>query len=152
MTSPVATVIAALLTHAEAAAAALTDPITDVQVGLPMPRDRCVRIYWAGEVAPPHFPNRRSLNGWLVGQQVEVTAYWPVSDAEETEAAARITDMATFVDEIRKRVQLDSQLGGEATDLLMDDAIPELEKIAGKWFAFVPCVFKTDATDYPFAP
>lgn len=142
----------AILVHAQATGTALASPITDVQIGLPVPRGRCGRVYWDGEAQPVRMGGRRDLSGELVSQKITVTWFWPLAETGEVQAKARVLEMATVVDDLRRRVLADSQLGGSSTDLEMGYAQPDFLQLGGATYAIVVCEFTTDYVEYPIAP
>lgn len=97
-------------------AAALSDPFLDVDRGL-VTGPRQLRYYWSGEVAPPRMPGQRVLNGELVGQRFRIAASWPTSDLSLAQITVIDTEMQLLTGQIRTRIQGDSQLGGNVTDL-----------------------------------
>lgn len=105
-----------LATHLTAAGAALTDPIGDVDRGFPT-SGRMIRYYWGGELEPPKMGGRRVLNGEMVGQRFEIAALWPASNLSVDLITVLDVEMQLLAGEIRTRIQGDSQLGGNVTDL-----------------------------------
>lgn len=144
--------LAALKAHAVAAGKAIVPRVDDVAIGLPVPRGRCIRIYWDGEQAPVRMGANRVLTAELVSDRITVTLFEPVSTASEKQYEATMTAMVAFKNEMRTRVLGDSQLGGMATDLEMEYAVPDFEVIGGALFAVVPITFVTDFAEYTIAP
>lgn len=120
-----------LETHLVAAGAALTDPLLDVDRGLPSTRGRQVRFYWGGEQEPPRMGGPRVLNGEMVGQRFIVVACWPLTDLSEELASAIDVEMQQLAGQVRTRIQGDSQLGGNVTDLDLGYADPDIAVIGG---------------------
>jgi hypothetical protein len=120
-----------LNTHLVAAGNALTDKLLDVDRGLPSSRGRQIRWYWGGEVEPPRMGGHRVLNGELVGQRFVIVACWPLTDLSEGLVSAIDAEMQVLAGEVRTRIQGDSQLGGNVTDLDLDYADPDTAVIAG---------------------
>jgi hypothetical protein len=119
-----------LQAHLVAAGAALTDPLLDVDRGLPSARGRQVRYYWAGETEPPRMPGRRVLTGDLVGQRFNIAALWPLTDLSEELVTAIDIEMQLFAAQVRTRIDGDSTLGGYVTDLELGYAEPDIVTIA----------------------
>jgi len=122
--------IVVLQAHLVAAGAALTDPLLDVDRGLPATRGRQVRYYWGGEVDPPRMAGRRDLTGDIVGQRFIIAALWPLSDLSEELVTAIDIEMQLLAGEIRTRIDGDSQLGGNVTDLDLGYAEPDIVTVA----------------------
>lgn len=141
----------AILTHAVAAAAAVSTDFTDVQIGAPIPKgNRCVRLFYAGEASPEHFDgNRRVLNGELVAETIGLVAFWAMTTMDEGATKALDDEMVAFKHQLRTRVQGDSQLGGKSTDLAMHYATPDYLVIGGGRWAVLEVEFTTDFTEYP---
>ncbi len=119
-----------LQAHLVAAGGALTVPILDVTRGLPT-GGRAIRYYWGGEVEPPKMTGPRVLNGQLVGQRFRIAATWPLSDLSPEQVTAIDVEMQLLAGQIRTRIQGDSQLGGNVTDLDLDYGDPDLVLISG---------------------
>ena len=122
--------IVVLQAHLVAAGAALTDPLLDVDRGLPATRGRQVRYYWGGEVDPPRMGGRRDLTGDIVGQRFIIAALWPLTDLSEELVTAIDIEMQLLAGEIRTRIDGDSQLGGNVTDLDLGYADPDIVTVA----------------------
>lgn len=144
--------LAAIKTHAVAAGATLSPALTDVAIAHPVPRGRCVRIFWAGEVEPVRMGAQRSLNAELIAERIMLVAFWPISDSSETGAEAIETDIYALKHEIRTRVLGDSQLGGMSTDLAMSYAETDFVVISGTAYRTLECEFVTDFFEYSIAP
>lgn len=114
-----------LQAHLVAADATLTDPLLDVDRGL-LTGGRQIRYYWAGEVEPPRMSGRRVLNGEMVGQRFTIAASWVAQDLSVASVASIDTDMQALAGQIRTRIQGDSQLGGNVTDLDLQYGSPNL--------------------------
>ena len=119
-----------LQAHLVAAGAALTDPLLDVDRGLPATRGRQLRYYWGGEVEPPRMGGPRVLNGEMVGERFLIAALWPLTDLSEELASATDIEMQLLAGEIRTRINGDSTLGGNVTDLDLAYGEPDLVIIA----------------------
>lgn len=147
----VSDVLDALLTIAQAAGAEVDPPYTDVEIGAPMPRGRCVRVWWTGEVIPaPQMDGvRYSLDHELVGQGFAVTAFEPMSGFDEAPAAARMNRLATFVDEFRSGVNEDRTLGGKAMSIEPEATPVDYANLGGTLFAFAPTELTAGLVEYP---
>lgn len=117
-----------LATHLTAAGAALTDPILDVDRGLPT-GGRAIRYYWGGEVDPPHIANR-TLTGDLTGERIIIVATWPLSDLSPEQVTVIDGEMQTLAADLRSRIDGDSTLGANITDLELGYGEPDLVTIA----------------------
>lgn len=115
--------------HLVAAGAALTDDLLDVDRGLPT-GGRQLRYYWTGEVEPPRMGGPRVLNGEMVGQRFRIAATWPLQDLDVETVTAIDTEMQTLAGEIRTRIQGDSTLGGNVTDLELGYGEPDIVVIS----------------------
>lgn len=145
-------VLDAIQVHCLAAGNALASPIKDVAVGWPVPRGRCIRIFWGGEVAPERMGGDRVLNGELVSERAIIRAFWPLSDYGETKARTLIGEMWDLKHEIRTRLLGDSQLGGLSTDFVMGYAEADDVAIGGGVFATLDIECTTDFTEYTISP
>jgi hypothetical protein len=121
--------IAVLQTHLAAAGAALTHDILDVSRGV-LTGGRSIRYYWVGECEPPKMGGQRVLNGEMVGQRFVIAASWPLSDLSTAQVTALDTEMQTLAGEIRTRIQGDSTLGGNVTDLDLEYGEAQMLAIA----------------------
>lgn len=144
--------LAALLTHATAAGAAITPKVTDVAIGLPLPRGRCIRLFWDGEQLPVRMGGQRDLTGELVSDRITAALFMPVSTSSEAQYSQTLTEMYAFKHEMRTRVLGDSQLGGQSTDLEMEYAAPDFAVFGQALYAVVNCTFVLDFSEYPIAP
>ena len=130
-------VLTALENHATTAGAAVTPALTDVTAGLPVPRGRCVRIYWDGEIDPPRMTGRVPLSSEMIGDRLMVTAFWPVGDAGEAAHRNRILEMWGFAAALRTALDTDMTLGGEVQTIRVGDATPGVTTEGGGWYATV---------------
>lgn len=119
-----------LKAHLVAAGAALPDPMLDVDRGLPATRGRQIRFYWGGEVVPPRMGGPKVLNGLMVGQRFVIVALWLLTDLSEELVTAIDAEMQLLAGEIRTRIQGDSELGGNVTDLDLGYGEPDVVLIA----------------------
>lgn len=149
----VADLMDALQVHAAAAAVtASSAKFYDVAVGFPVGKGKCVRIFYAGETEPPHFPNDRTLNSQLMAEKIIVRGYWPNADTGTNRQRLTEIEMATFVKSFRTRVLGDSQLGGESVDLTLSAAVVEQVVIADTKYAVVDMEVAADFNEYTLAP
>lgn len=144
---------ARLVTHATTAGAAITsDPILDVQAAFPVPKGRCVRIYYGGEAEPARMGANRTLNSELVGEITFIALFLPVVVNDEGVAAALDAQLYTFKHALRTAIDGDSQLNGYSVDLDLEYLEPDLvtynnvRYLLGLW----RCV--SDYTEYTVAP
>lgn len=140
---------ATILAHALAAAAAVDAKFTDVAIGVPVPRgNRCVRIFWTGEAEPEHMGATRVLNARLIAPTCALVGFWSMRALGEAPSKAIEDEMVEFVHELRTRILLDSQLGGNSTDLEMGMAEPDYVVIGGTRYATVEIGFTLDYVQY----
>jgi hypothetical protein len=137
-----------------AASAAVTaggSKFTDVQVGFPANRGRCVRIFYAGEREPEHF-FPKTLNSALMAQAIMVRAYWPLSESAPKRHRAMEGEMGSFVDSFRTRILGDSQLGVYGKDLNMSPASATQTQIDGTNYAIIDLEIVVDYSEYSIQP
>jgi hypothetical protein len=143
----------AILVHTVAAAAAVSAEWTDVQIGAPIPRgNRCVRLFYGGEVQPVRMGGQRVLNGELVSESIMLVAFWALPSLDEGSVKALDDEAYDFKHQLRTRVLGDSQLGGTATDLEMSYANPDFLVIGGARWMVLEVEFTSDFTEYTLAP
>ena len=144
----------ALQVHAAAAAVTAGGAtFTDVAVGFPAARGRCVRIFYGGERNPERMgPDDLTLNSQLMAEAVIVRGYWPLSETAAKRQRIMEQEIATFVKSFRTRVLGDSQLGGEAVDLNLHAAVCEQIIVAHTKYAVVDFECVSDYTEYSIAP
>jgi hypothetical protein len=140
-----------LATHLTAAGAALPDPIQDVDRGLPT-GGRMIRYYWGGEVDPPKMPGRRSLNSDIVGQRFEIAATWPLTDLTPEQVTIIDVEMQLLAGQIRTRIDGDSQLGGNVTDLTLGNAEVDLVVISTARYVGLRWMLDLSYVEYALAP
>lgn len=145
----IASAIGVLQTHLVAAGAALTDPLQDVDRGLPATAGRQLRYYWAGECEPPRMGGHRVLNGELVGQRFVIAATWPLTDLSAALVTVIDAEMQVLAGEIRTRIQGDSTLGGNITDLDLGYVEPDVVVIANA--RHVACRWQLDLAYVEYA-
>lgn len=138
--------------HATAAAAAVDSRWTDVAIGMPLPRARCVRIFYGGERAPERLGAEMTLNSDLIAESVMLRAFWPVSDYGAKKARALMSEQWSFVHELRTRVRGDSQLDNKSQDLSMHHAEPDDVLFGTTHYALIDVEFVVDYGEYEVAP
>ena len=143
--------IAAILVHATAAGAALSDPILDVARAFPVPTGRCIRVYYGGETEPRRMGGRRVLNAELVAEVTLIAAFFPLSVNDVPVAAALDTDLYNLKHDLRTRILGDSQLGGQATDLELEYVEPDLVVYGNTRYAILTWRVISDYVEYPLA-
>jgi hypothetical protein len=142
--------LAAVLVHAQAAGNAITPAITDVNVAYPVAPGRCGRIFYGGEAEGERIGARRTLNSELIGEQITIVFFWPLSEIGETASASTETELYNLKHQLRTRLLGDSQLGGQSADLVLEYIEPGFWETTGggAWRtleASVLCEF----TEYP---
>lgn len=142
----------ALQVHAAAAATTAGGAaFTDVAVGFPVGKGRCVRIFYGGEAEPEHI-SAKVLDAALMAERIVVRGYWPNADTGTNTQRATEGEIAAFVKSFRTRVLADSQLGGEAVDLNLHAAQVEQVVISDTKYAVVDMEVVADFSEYPIAP
>jgi hypothetical protein len=137
----IAAALVVLDAHLVAAGAALTEDMNDVGLGLPT-GGRQLRYYYAGECEPPRMAGPRVLNGEMVGQRFIIAALWPIPDLSPATVASIDAEERQLAGEIRTRIQGDSTLGGNVTDLDLGYMEPDLVIITGT--RYVACKWQLD--------
>ncbi len=115
------TVFTNLSAHATAAAAAVDAKWVDVEITAPLPRGRCVRLFYVGEARPEHYEEANTLSTRLVAQVVVIRSFLPVADYAKLRRKNLMLDMASFVKGLRTRLMADFTLGGACTSLHIPD-------------------------------
>lgn len=143
----------AINVHAAAAAiAAGGTAFTDVKVGLPVAKGRCVRVYSGGDVPSAYF-GPGSLNSQHVARLVTIEALWPLPETAAGEHRRIQGQMGDFAHEFRGRVLLDYQLGGACVALAFAaDAPTSVEVIANTKYVMQMFEIGLDVGDYIYAP
>jgi hypothetical protein len=139
-----------LQAHLVAAGGALTDPMLNVDRGLPT-GGRQLRYYWGGEVDPPAMPTR-DMTGDIVGQRFIIAALWPLSDLSVELVTAIDTEMQALAGQVRTRILGDSQLGGNVTDLTLSNAEPDLVSIGNARHVALRWDLDLSYIEYAIAP
>jgi hypothetical protein len=144
-----ASAIAAIVTHATAAGAAVTPTILDVAIGPPLPTTtRCVRIFYGGETEPAKMGAGSTLNSRMIGERIVLILWIAVSNISQQEIDAVETELYTFKHELRTRVLGDSQLGGMSTDLEMSLCEVDYPIVANTRYRTLETEFTTDFAEY----
>jgi len=120
---------ARVLTHCITAANAVSPAIDDVQVAFPVPRGRCVRIFWAAEQDPEKITD--SLVTDEVAEVIHVSAFWPLSNLAESDAADYATQVYAFKHALRTAIDGDTKLNGTAKDVTLGNQELTYAQIAG---------------------
>ena len=138
-----------------AAAAAITaggTSFTDVAVGFPASKGRCVRIFYGGERPVMHFFEGRTLNSRLMAQAIIVRAYWPLSETATKRQRVMEGEMGSFIDSLRTRILGDSQLGSAGSDLEMSPAAADQGVVSGVAYSYVDTEIVVDYNEYTIVP
>lgn len=146
-----ANVKAALVTHAAAAGATLTPPLLDVKAAFPLPKGRCVRIYYGGEQEPVRMGGTLTLNSELVGKVTMIAAFWPLTSLDETLAQAIDTEAEAFGHALRTAVDGDTSLGAEGDNTTLGYAEPDVVVSGNTRFLAVMWRAVTDYVEYAIA-
>jgi hypothetical protein len=145
-------VIERLKEHAVTAGQAVQPVLSDVDIAFPLPKGRCVRLYWGGEVAPEFMGGDRTLNSQMVSDRIVVALMLPVSSASEAVAKSYVWEVTTFVRAFRRAVLADSSLSGLAAGIDMGHAAPDFTAIGGAWWLTVDIDFVVDFEEYDTGP
>ncbi len=140
-----------LQTHLAAAAATLTDAPFDVDRGLPT-GDRQLRYYWGGEVEPTHMGGNHVLNAELVGQRFIVAALWALENLSVDLVSVIDVEMQLLAGQIRTRIDGDSTLGGNVTDLELTFAEPDIVLISNARYVALRWNLDLSYVEYPIVP
>lgn len=140
-----------LQAHLVAAGAALTDPFLDVDRGLPT-GSRQLRYYWGGEIDPPRMGGNRDLTGDIVGQRFVIAATWPLTGLSVELVTAIDIEMQLLAGQIRTRIDADSQLGGNVTDLELGYAQPDVLTISNARHVVLQWDLDLSYVEYPVGP
>ncbi len=139
-------------THAAAAALACDSKFLDVAVGHPTPRGRCVRVFYNGEREPEEMGAGRTLNSRMVAEAVMVRGFWPVSEYAAKRGRLLMSEVWTFIYQLRSRLAGDSQLGGDSADLNIHLAMVDDVLIAGTLYVIADVEVVADYHEYAIAP
>jgi hypothetical protein len=124
------TALANIGTHVRAAGTAVTPKILDVAQGSPVSVNAAMLRYWySGDSPAPHYPGGQTLTQIMVGERVNVAAYFPASD--RSVLAGLDTWVFAIKHELKTRLIGDSQLGGQCDDLEVGDAEVEYLDVGG---------------------
>jgi hypothetical protein len=141
---------ARILTHATTAANAVSPVIDDVQVAFPVPRGRCVRIFWTAEEDPIVLPES-VLTEDLIAEVTHISAFWPLSNIGETDAADYATQVYAFKHALRTAIDADTKLNSTAQHVTMRNAELTYAQVAGAEYLVVDVDIVTETTTYPLA-
>ena len=146
-----ADVKAAIVVHAAAAGAAMTNPILDVRGAFPIPKSRCIRVYYGGETEPTRMGGNRVLNGEMVAHRILIAAFFPISVGDEEVAVIIDNELQALAHDLRTRILGDSQLGGQSTDLTLGYCEPDLVTYGNTRYLMGLWEVLTDYVEYPLA-
>lgn len=121
--------LARIKTHAVTAGAAVSPAIDDVLVAFPAPKGRCVRIFYAGEQDPELIGD--TINQDNVDELIHLSAFWPLSNLAEVDAAAVEVQVYAFKHAFRTAVDADDKLAGNATSTAVQNCEPGYAQIGG---------------------
>lgn len=139
---------ARVLVHAQTAANAVSPAIDDVQVAFPVPRGRCVRVFWTAEQDPDVMPPD-TLTEDLIAEVIHVSTFWPLSNLSESDAADYATQVYAFKHALRTAIDADTKLNGTATLAQMRNAELTYAKIAGAEYLVLDTDVVIEMTTYP---
>lgn len=135
--------------HALTVAKAIDATFTDVSVGFPPAKGRCVRVFYGGERNPERYPDDETFNSVLVGQAINVRGYWPVASTGVLEQRVIEGQMAAFAKNLRAAVLGDVGLSGDAVNgLKMHLAAAEQVTVAGVAYAALDAEIVVDYDEH----
>ena len=137
---------ARVLVHCTTAANAVSPAIDDVQIAFPVPRGRCVRVFWTAEEDPELIPD--TLTEDIVAEVIHVSAFWPLSNIGETDAADYATQVYAFKHALRTAIDGDTKLNTHAKHVAMRNAELTYAQIAGAEFLVVDVDIAIESTTY----
>jgi hypothetical protein len=140
---------ARLVTHAQTASATLSRPFEDVQAGLPLPRGRCVRIYYGGETDTLRMGGRYTLNSEMVGKVTNIAAFWPITTLDEEIAALIDAEAEAFSHAFRTAVDADTALNGQADNVTLMFGEPDIVIVGNARYLMILWRAVTDYVEYP---
>lgn len=131
------------------AASQASPAYSDVLTGAPIPRGRCVRLWWDGEVIPPpQLGNRYTLASELVGHSIVVGAFEPLSDLNEAGFRAVMLGMQSFFHALRVLVDQDRTLGGKSAVIEPEPVAVDYAVLGGAQYAFGLMAFTPGYLEY----
>ena len=142
--------LARILTHCTTAANAVSPAIDDVQVAFPVPRGRCVRLFWTAEEDPVHFESDTVAED-LIAEAVHVSAFWPLSNLSEADAADYATQVYAFKHALRTAIDGDTKLNNTATGVEMRNAELTYAQIAAAEYLVLDVDIVVELTTYTLA-
>lgn len=140
---------ARVLVHCITAANAVAPVIDDVQVAFPVPRGRCVRIFWTAEQDPELIPD--TLTEDSIAEVLHVSAFWPLSNLSETDAADYATQVYAFKHALRTAIDADTKLNGQAKNAKLENAELTYSQIAGAEYLVLDAEIVIETTTYTLA-
>ena len=142
--------LAAVKNAAVTAGQATTPKYDDVAIGAPVPRGRCVRVWWAGEAipAPQMGEVRYSLDHEIVGHEIAVTVFEPMGDASEQASEDRMATIADFVVELRDAIDIDRSLGGKSMSVEPEATPADFVNIGGTLYAIASMVMPVGVIEF----
>jgi hypothetical protein len=140
--------LSALEGHATTAAGQANPAYSDVLAGAPIPRGRCVRLWWDGEVIPPpQLGARYSLSSENVGHSIVVGAFEPLN-LDEAAFRSTMLGMQSFFHALRVLVDADRTLGGTSSVVEPEAAVVEFAILGGTQYAFGLMAFTPGHLEY----
>lgn len=142
---------ARLVVHAQTAGNALTPKLLDVQQGLPLPKDRSVRVYYGGETDAGRMGGRYTLNSEMVGKVTLISAFWALTNLDSVQAAIIDAEAEAFSDALRTAVDGDTSLNGEIDNTTLDYGEPDIVISGNTRYLMILWRAVTDYTEYAIA-
>lgn len=141
---------ARVLTHCTTAANAVSPVIDDVKVAFPVPRGRCVRIFWTAEEDPTVMPES-VLTEDLIAEVIHISVFWPLSNISETDAADYATQVYAFKHALRTAIDGDTKLNSQATLATLRNQELTYSQIAGAEYLVLDAEVAIEMTTYTLA-
>lgn len=144
-----ADVKARLLTHARTAAAACSPAIEDVQIGFPLPKSDCVRIWYGGETEPRRMGGAMSLTSELVGKITMIGLFLPITSLDEELSLSLDARAEAFTHALRTAIDADTGLATASDNTTLEYATPDLVVSGNARFLAITWEAVTDYIEYP---
>ena len=109
-------------THVIAAGNALT-PQMPARIGTPIPKGRCIRVFYLGDGDSPAAGERYTVDGGqLLGEFVRIVAYWPLSTLGEDQYENIEAELIALKYDLKDRLVGDPSLNGTCDAFVVGDA------------------------------
>lgn len=114
--------LARIETHVIAAGTALS-PIMPARRGTPIPKGRCIRMFYVGDGDSPAAGERTTVDGGqMLAEFVRIVAYWPLSTLGEDNYEAIEDELIALKYDLKDRLIGDPHLSNDTDALVVGDA------------------------------